>query len=473
MTERYMTHRSATRVFYIAADVLFLIIALFIGNCIRYHYEDAARFWSGLLPFLLYPRTLFIGSLTVLGWIALITIAGFYNKPERKGRVEVFLNTLFTSLVGCTLQYLFVVTNDHFADVQRLLPLFFLLLLVYFLSLYIGRFIVTWGIKRYNKDPRHYPKVLVLGSAEGCKLFVESSTAMQLCVEQSIDIEEYINNPQDEEVKKALLGAVDDCLKQHAIRAIYLATQPEGAWAGIGLLYHLFRYKKDIYITASSLSTIAGEVHLSNFHPIPLVNVADTHMSELDKNIKWVSDKICSLLAIVLLSPIMAFIAVAVKRSSKGPILYKQERIGLHGKPFMIYKFRTMKMHSEENGPQLSSHDDPRITEVGKFLRKYRLDELPQFLNVLKGDMSLVGPRPERAYYIQQIVEKAPNYYLLHNVRPGITSLGMVLFGYASNIEEMLERFQYDWIYFKNMSLLLDLKVLLYTISTLLQGKGK
>ncbi len=127
---------------------------------------------------------------------------------------------------------------------------------------------------------------------------------------------------------------------------------------------------------------------------------------------------------------------------------------------------------AEVNGPALSTVNDARITRLGRFLRKYRLDELPQFWNVLKGDMSIVGPRPERAFYIRQILERAPYYMLIHQVRPGITSLGMVKHGYASTVEGMVERLQYDLIYIQNISLIADLKVMLYTVSTIFTGKG-
>jgi len=157
---------------------------------------------------------------------------------------------------------------------------------------------------------------------------------------------------------------------------------------------------------------------------------------------------------------------------SPGPALIKQERIGYMGKPFYIYKFRTMIENAETGNPQLSSENDARITAFGKQLRKYRLDELPQFWNVLKQEMSLVGPRPERKYFIRQIIQQAPYYYLFHNVKPGITSWGMVKYGYASTVDQMVERLEYDLLYYDNMSLLLDMKILLYTIRTILTGKG-
>ena len=204
-----------------------------------------------------------------------------------------------------------------------------------------------------------------------------------------------------------------------------------------------------------------------------MVDMTATNMSECAKSIKWFADRLFSLLMLILLIPVYAVIAVLVKRSSRGPVFFGQERIGLHGRPFTIYKFRTMYLDAEKDGPSLSFDGDSRVTPIGRILRKYRMDELPQFWNVLRGDMSFVGPRPERAFYIRQLVERAPYYYRLHNVRPGITSWGMVRYGYASTPDEMLERLQYDFLYYENMSLRLDIEVLLYTCQTIFKGLGK
>lgn len=211
---------------------------------------------------------------------------------------------------------------------------------------------------------------------------------------------------------------------------------------------------------------------VKTIHGIPLIEVTSNNFSDAGKNIKNATDKIVAALALILFFPLYVYLAIRVKTTSKGPVFFRQERIGYRGRPFTIYKFRTMIADSDKKGPFLTERDDPRVTPYGRFLRKYRLDEIPQFWNVLIGDMSLVGPRPEQRYYIDRIVKKAPYYYLLHNVRPGITSWGMVKYGYAETVDKMIERLDYDIMYYENMSLTLDITILLYTIQTVCTGKG-
>jgi exopolysaccharide biosynthesis polyprenyl glycosylphosphotransferase len=230
----------------------------------------------------------------------------------------------------------------------------------------------------------------------------------------------------------------------------------------------------DIRISAipSMTDILTGKVKSTTIFGTPLLEVTHELMPAWQENVKHMLDLVLAVLSLVVLLPLILFLVVGVKLSSPGPILYKQYRVGRYGKQFKIYKFRSMYHNAEENGPELSSKHDPRVTRFGQFMRKHRLDEIPNFINVLKGEMSLVGPRPERDYFIRKITQEAPHYVHLHKVKPGITSWGQVKYGYAENVQEMIKRLRYDILYIENMSLFVDLKILFYTAITIFKGRG-
>jgi lipopolysaccharide/colanic/teichoic acid biosynthesis glycosyltransferase len=221
-------------------------------------------------------------------------------------------------------------------------------------------------------------------------------------------------------------------------------------------------YNNSIRTTISESIIIEGAIHTISFVASPLKLMPA----------KRLFDIVGSLFVLIVFSWLYLIIAIAVKISSKGAVIYSQERIGLNEKPFIIYKFRTMSMDAEKNGPALSNDNDLRVTSIGKFLRKTHLDELPQFYNVLIGDMSIIGIRPERKFYIDSIVEKAPYYKKILKNKPGITSLGQIYYGYAENIEEMIERLNFDVFYMNNMSFKMDMRILFQTATLIISGKA-
>lgn len=278
---------------------------------------------------------------------------------------------------------------------------------------------------------------------------------------------------EDAEGAACKLADAEEYCRRQKISEIIIAPDSSEDRDITELLRPLFSLQIPLKISVKAMPMLTNSIKLQSIYEEPYIDLTSANVTESTRNIKRLLDIILSLFAILILFIPMSIIALAVARDSKGGIFFRQERIGYHGKPFKILKFRTMRADAEKTGPQLSSTEDTRITHIGKFLRKYRLDELPQFWNVLCGEMSIVGPRPERKYFIEKILQTAPQYTLVHQVRPGITSWGMVKYGYASNVEEMIERLRYDLVYLANMSITVDVKILIYTIKTIIKGRGK
>jgi len=462
---------------YVFADYIAAHLAWFAFNIVRYYEIAQYDGFSALSSFLL-SRNVLLGQIIIsFGWLILYYYSGYYNKLVEKSRLSEFFTTFGSVLIGSF--FLF------FALLLKILPdsirvyyeqLTYLFLFTFGFT-YLFRSIITNQTARKIRNREWTTNALILGTGEKAlqvkKLLTEPTASIAYTIQGFIRTNSSAAQPAID--GQSVLGGLDDLetlIKNLNTEELIVAIDSEDDEDLLSLLYSLYQYQLPLKLPISHIRLLTGGIKVKAITGAPLFDVTHHNFSEGEKNIKLTLDKLISLFLLVFLSPIYLYLMFRIKRDSEGPIFIKQERIGYLGKPFMMYKFRTMRKDAEKEGPTLSSEHDERVTRLGQTMRKYRMDEIPQFWNVLKGDMSIVGPRPERKYYIDRIVKQAPYFYLLHNVRPGITSWGMVKFGYARNINEMVERMQYDILYYENMSLMLDLKIIIYTFRTIFTGKG-
>jgi len=461
----------------IAADFIAALLGWFCFFLLRKYLLDELtgyRFTEGVL-FELTGSAIFIATF----WTVLYALIGEYRDIYRKSRLAEIIGLSKAALLGTIVIFFALLLDDQgVSNYRAYYKTFTAYYLVHFMLTAFLRTLAVSSVQRLiRRGTISFPTLLVGSNALALETFHElQRTGRHLGLRlvgfapmgDTIDPQLAAELPARGNYKR--LPALVRALK---IEQIVIAIEPSEHRLIQDILALLEGTPARVSILPDLYQMLLGSVKVNHLFGTPLIEIKQDLLPVWQVVVKRIFDIVASSLFLILAWWVYAFTAVMVKLSSPGPVFYRQERIGRNGQPFRIIKFRSMYTDAEKMGPALSSDHDPRITPWGRFMRKVRLDELPQFWNVVKGDMSIVGPRPERQFFIDKIVKIAPHYRHLHRVRPGLTSLGQVKYGYAETVEQMVERLKFDILYIENMSLAMDFRVLLYTLKIIVEGRGK
>ena len=461
---------------YIASDYGSSLLAWYCLYMFRKVVIEGLPF-STSLPF--QDSQFFVGLIVVPQiWLWLHYISGTYVDLYRKSRLQELVKTALILLIGTLIIFFLLLLDDRVRRYSDYYLTFFVLYISQFTFTFLGRILILNRSKTALKKKKIGFNTLLIGSNQNANDIYEEFSAKNNPFGYNflgyINLNGATENKLTTELKE--LGRIPDLAKvvhQYEIEETIIAIESNEHHQLNDIIIQLADKNVYIRIIPDMYDILSGTTKMNSITGEAFIEIPPSLLSEWQIITKRWFDVIASTMALIVTSPLLLYVAIRIKLSSKGPVFYTQERLGQYGAPFRILKFRSMYTDAEQYGPRLTTDDDPRITPIGKWIRKYRIDELPQFINVIFGEMSIVGPRAERKFFADQIVKQAPYYKHIFKVKPGITSLGMVKYGYASTVEQMVKRLKYDIIYIENMSIVMDFKIIVYTVMTVLYGRGK
>ena len=463
MTRVFSQYVSIKSLLLMFVEGLLIVFCVIAGARIRF-WNDAAEFES----YVQLPDFAFQAGLIVLVFQLCFYYSDLYNLKLIRPQYETLASlgqaagmaTLFLGLLYYIIPQLLVGRGVYFIALGMALT-----------SFLISRVTLeeVWRVAAPQE------KTLIVGAHD-----LAATVAREVCCRNDLTIQlvGFVSDASDAGKMlcgKSYLGEpaeLEAIVERHKIRRIIVALQDQRGSLPVRELVRVRVQGVRVEDAHSIISALTGRVWVDTVKPSWFVFSEGFHRSRLDLLYKRLFDLVNGTLGLLISLPLMIVVAVLIKLESKGPVIYRQKRVGLRGKTFDLLKFRSMRTDAEAHGAQWAQKDDPRITRVGKYIRKFRIDELPQFINVIRGDMSFVGPRPERPVFVEQLRNVIVYYDERHSVRPGITGWAQVRYPYGSSVEDAIRKLEYDLFYLKNMSVTFDFAIILQTLRTVLTGEG-
>ena len=455
-----------------ALDYLLLLASWFVFHSRYSTYLDSRMADFGLDMFT-------AGVVFSSYWLVVFVLSGLYKRIYLISRLDEFTRVVKAVMLGGLVLY---VVWDYWLLIEggNHHGIIFFYWGIILSATITNRFVIRTLQRLYAKRGRGLHKTLIVGTGSNAKMAFDDLMRNKIL---GMEVLGYIQvNGKGPEAESGIypedvigqLSDMDQIISKYKVQDVLVAVEANGREDLVAIISKLDNPDIRLKLLPDFYQIVSGLSKTNQIFGMPIIEISPEPMPLWEKAVKRLMDVTISVIVLIVLSPFLLLVALLIRLGSPGPVIFRQERIGRNGKPFIMNKFRTMVQDAErKTGPMWAKKDDPRVTSIGYWLRKLRIDELPQLYNVIRGQMSLVGPRPEREHFVEQFKDQIPLYMRRLRVRPGITGWAQVKWKYDASLDDVKEKTKYDLYYVENISLRMDIKIIINTLITMIKGKGQ